>query len=130
MKGQRAARRKPEPTIGLINIVFLMLIFFLVAGSVAPPLDPDLTLATGEDLTGRAPPDALVLRADGSTHFRGQPTDIDAYFATRSDAGEDITAARVVPDRDVPARRLMEVTMALREAGAEAVFVVTERELN
>ncbi|HBT01217.1 MAG TPA: biopolymer transporter ExbD, partial [Citreicella sp.] len=37
----RKVRQKTErePTIALINIVFLMLIFFLVAGTLAQPLD-------------------------------------------------------------------------------------------
>lgn len=38
----RAHRQKSErePTIALINIVFLMLVFFMVAGTLAAPLDP------------------------------------------------------------------------------------------
>ncbi|MEM9248386.1 MAG: biopolymer transporter ExbD [Pseudomonadota bacterium] len=131
-----APRRKPEPTIALINVVFLMLIFFLVAGTVAPPLDPDLTLARTDDLEGRAPPDALVLRADGTTAFRGDDLDPEAYVAQLR-AEEDavaaepgqLLAARLVPDRDVPAIRLMEVTLALRAAGADQVMVVAERGL-
>ena len=40
------SRRKSqsEPTLPLINIVFLMLVFFLVAAQVARPLDPTLEL--------------------------------------------------------------------------------------
>ena len=36
--------RKRDPSIALINIVFLMLVFFLIAGTIAAPLDPELTL--------------------------------------------------------------------------------------
>ena len=53
-------RKKGEPTIALINIVFLMLIFFLVAGTLAQPLDGDLELVETSDLEGREPPEALV----------------------------------------------------------------------
>ena len=53
-------RKKGEPTIALINIVFLMLIFFLVAGTLAQPLDGDLELVATSDLEGREPPEALV----------------------------------------------------------------------
>lgn len=117
-------RRKVEPTIALINIVFLMLIFFLVAGTVAPPLDPDLTLVQTEALEGRSPPDALVLSADGQLRFRGQPMDPATYVAEA-----DGPVVRIIPDRAVPATRLIEVTLALRAAGAERVMVVTERGL-
>ncbi|MEM8823945.1 MAG: biopolymer transporter ExbD [Pseudomonadota bacterium] len=123
-------RRKPEPVIALINVVFLMLIFFLVAGTVAPPLDPELTLASGDDLEGRAPPDALVLRADGTLVFRGVETDPASFLASRGVEGDEDgqgAAARLVPDRAVDAARLMEVALALRAAGAPAVMVVAER---
>lgn len=117
-------RRRAEPTIALINVVFLMLIFFLVAGTVAPPLDPDLTLAQTDTLESSPPPDALVLMADGRLMFRGAQTDAVGHIAL-VDAG----TVRIVPDRAVPAARLVEVTLALRAAGAERVVVVAERGL-
>lgn len=49
-------RSKREPTIALINIVFLMLVFFMVAGTLAQPLDPELKLVKTEELDGIAPP--------------------------------------------------------------------------
>ncbi len=121
-------RRRAEPTIALINVVFLMLIFFLVAGTVAPPVRPDLTLAQVGGLEGRAPPDALVLDADGALWFRDAATDPVAHMAALTAAGE-AGAVRIVPDRGVPAERLVDVTLGLRAAGAHQVFVVTERGL-
>ncbi len=117
-------RKRRDSTIPLINVVFLMLVFFLIAGTVAAPLDPDLELVQTSDLEGREPPDALVLHADGRLSFRGQPTAPDVYV---SDNGTGPT--RIVPDRAVPASRLMEVTGALRRAGATSVILVTERAL-
>ncbi|WP_371156812.1 ExbD/TolR family protein [Jannaschia sp. 2305UL9-9] len=104
-----------------------MLIFFLVAGTVAPPMDPDLTLPTAADLEGRAPPDALVLRADGTLLFRGEPAEPVSWMAAQ--LTDDVADARIVPDRDVPAARLMEIAQDLRAAGAERVLVVAERGL-
>lgn len=120
----RPPRRRPrEATIALINVVFLMLVFFLIAGTVAPPLDPDLRLVETADLEGREPPDALVLAVDGALSFRGEPADPAAHLAALGDPA----AVRIVPDRAVPARRLVEVAGALREAGAARVLVVSER---
>lgn len=119
-----APRRKTEPTIALINVVFLMLIFFLVAGTVAVPLDADLTLVRTDALEGRAPPDALILLSDGRLMFRGVETDVATYVAASKDS-----TLRIVPDRAVPAARLIEVTLALRAEGAERVMIVTERGL-
>ncbi|MEP3633508.1 MAG: biopolymer transporter ExbD [Shimia thalassica] len=124
MISQPPPRKKRDSTIPLINVVFLMLVFFLIAGTVAPPLDPDLKLVQTSDLEGKEPPDALVLHADGSLSFRGQPTAADMHVATHGSG-----PTRIVPDRNVPASRLMEITGDLRRAGATSVILVTERAL-
>ncbi len=117
-------RRKRDTTIALINVVFLMLIFFLIAGTVATPLDPDLDLVDTSELEGREPPDALVLHRDGTLSFRGAPIDPEIYMD-----GRDPGPVRIVPDRHAPGSRLIEVTGTLRRLGAASVFVVTEKAL-
>ncbi len=124
------AKAKPqrEPTIALINIVFLMLIFFMIAGTLAVPLDKDVTLIEAKDLEGREPPDALVVHADGRLTLRGEVlADAAAYAAVLSD--EEREAVRIVPDRDLPARDLVKLGNALRAAGAKRVLLVSERAL-
>jgi biopolymer transport protein ExbD len=124
---RRAAGRRGgrEPTIALINIVFLMLVFFLVAGTLAPPLDGKLRLVRTAGMEGAAPPDALVIHADGRLAFRGRPVG----SATAWWAGRDDDVARLVPDRDLPARALVRLGRELRAAGAARVVVVAERGL-
>ncbi|CUH39284.1 Biopolymer transport protein ExbD/TolR [Jannaschia seosinensis] len=126
MRRRRSTDR--EPTIPLINVVFLMLVFFMVAGSIAPPLDRALTLVRTDALEGRAPPDALVIRADGTLRYRGETVDSASAFAADL-SGEARAQIRVVPDRDLPAETLVAVATELRAAGAEKVLVVTERGL-
>lgn len=123
-------RKRPtrEPTIALINIVFLMLVFFMVAGTLAQPMDGDLSLVRTEDLEGRAPPDALVVHDDGRLSYRGEDIDSVASFFDRLDEANR-TEVRLVPDRDLPAEMLVAVAAELRGTGAERVFVVTERGL-
>jgi biopolymer transport protein ExbD len=105
-----------------------MLIFFLVAGTLAPPLGSDLSLVKTTDIEGNAPADALIIHADGRmTHQGTTVSDPLAFFAKRSNgAGEKI---RLVPDRDLPAAALVRLGRTLREAGAEQVVIVTERGL-
>lgn len=117
-------RRTRDSTIALINIVFLMLIFFLISGTIAPSLDPDLELADTAGLEGREPPDALVLHEDGSLSFRGGPSDPATYMADHEDG-----PVRIVPDRDVLAPRLVEVAGELRRLGASSVVIVTRQAL-
>jgi len=119
----RTSKRR-DSTIALINVVFLMLIFFLIAGTVAPPLDPDLTLVDAVDLQGREPPDALVLHRDGTLSFRGATIEPEAYLQSQAEG-----PVRIVPDRAVSGARLIEVTADLRRLGAPSVFVVTRQAL-
>ena len=122
-------RRKAEPTIALINIVFLMLIFFLVAAQIAPPLDRALTLISTRDLDGREPPDALVITADGEMAYRGALVTPAQYVTIKQEGEPDLTAIRLVPDRDLAAVRLIDIGDELRALGIDKVFIVTERGL-
>jgi biopolymer transport protein ExbD len=122
----RANRTRREPTIALINIVFLMLIFFMAAATLAPPLDGALKLVRTADLEGRAPPDALVVHADGRLAYRGAAVaDAAAYMAQVG--GEEVV--RIVPDAALPAPDLIRLGEALRASGAARVVMVTERGL-
>ncbi|SFJ69638.1 ExbD/TolR family protein [Celeribacter neptunius] len=123
---RRKSRDKPEPTIALINVVFLMLVFFLVAGTIAQPLDKDLSLVRTADLDPLAPPDALVVAPDGTLSYRGEALDtVSAYLARiRPQEAETL---RIVPDRDLPAARLIEIGAELQAGGAQRVMIVTQR---
>lgn len=122
-------RRRSEPMIALINIVFLMLIFFLVAAAIAPPLDRGVALVEADRLDGRAPPDAAVIRADGTMTYRGAEITSEAYLAVRLSEASGEVALRLVPDRDLSATRLVAIASELRRAGAEEIWIVTERGL-
>lgn len=120
----RPKRSVRDPSIALINVVFLMLIFFLITGTVAPPLDSDLDLVDTRGLEGREPPDALVLHADGRLSFRGSDIDVEGYMSVNG-----VNPVRIVPDRAAPGPRLIEVSSAFRRLGAPSVILVTERAL-
>lgn len=122
----RAQKKEREPTIALINVVFLMLIFFLIAGTVAPPLSKDVTLVETSDLDGSAPPEGLVILKDGSLMSAGEViSTAEAYLATLPE--DEISDVRVIPDREAPAEVLLSTAAALKAAGAERVLVATER---
>lgn len=121
-RGRARTPRSREPVVALINVVFLLLVFFLVAGTLAPPVAPDVTLARTDLPEFAAPADALVLHTDGSLSHRG-------VTVSAADWRAEDGIARIVPDRAAPATRLIEVARALRAAGADRVFVVTEQGL-
>ncbi|MES0864785.1 biopolymer transporter ExbD [Ruegeria sp. SCPT10] len=129
MQQKPKAKQMREPTIALINVVFLMLVFFMIAGTLAPPLSGSVQLVETQDLEGREAPDALVIRADGVLEYRGaELTDAEAYVE-RASIDFPLDDVRLVPDRSVPAIRLKEVSDALRALGATKIYVVTERGL-
>ena len=116
-----AFRRTPrEPTITLINIVFLTLIFFMVAGSLAATGDQRLMLVSAADLVATLPPDELLVLADGSLIWRGAA--VTARQAVR--VGEPV---RIVPDRALPAARLIGIGRDLKAAGASGIIIVARR---
>ncbi len=121
----KAFRAKGEPTLPLINIVFLMLIFFLVSAQTARPIDPSMELVETDDEALVPPPDAVVIAADGTLTFRGAPATVSEIVAALSETAE----ARLLPDRRAPAQAVIGVAAELREAGAKAVFIVTEQAL-
>lgn len=121
-------RQAPEPTITLINVVFLMLVFFLIAGTIAPPLEGDLKLVLTKELEGRAPPDALVLHSDGHVSYRGNVVDPENFDVSELtlDGKEPL---RLVPDRDLAAQDLLQVAAKLQASGAQEIVLITERGL-
>jgi biopolymer transport protein ExbD len=120
---RRSFQTEREPTTALINIVFLILIFFMVTGTLAaPPLaSPDYVESDAGDCC--VPPDALVITAKGEMFFQNQPiASAEAYL---DQLGED-TPARVLPDKALPAPELLSLVNRLQQAGADRVVLLTE----
>lgn len=128
MRRLAKAKSQREPTIALINIVFLMLVFFMVAGTLSQPIDASLSLIRTAELDGRSPPDALVVHPDATLSYRGA-TQANAKAYLDSLSGKDRKTIRLMPDRALPAEALVKIAAELRAAGAEKVMIVTERGL-
>jgi biopolymer transport protein ExbD len=121
-------RRRSETTLALINIVFLMLVFFLVAGRIAPPVPQDLILVQIDDPAPAAPADTLAVTSAGQVFWKGLPARPEDYAAALQPAGPGgARVARLMVDRDLPAAELVALSRRLREAGAQEVRLVAER---
>jgi biopolymer transport protein ExbD len=132
MRLARPPKRSPqESTITLINVVFLMLIFFLIAGTLTPPLDKDVALISTLESDQAEPPDALFVTADGVMRTRGVEVTAQAHVAAVRQKHlllpEDPLTVKIAADRDLPAERLIAIVGELRDAGATRITVVTER---
>ncbi|WMT91277.1 biopolymer transporter ExbD [Pelagibacterium sp. H642] len=116
---------KRESTIPLINVVFLMLIFFLVAGTVAPPIEGDVNLSTTEEAPQSPPTAALYADAEGALTWNGAAISAEAFAQSHAPAeGEPV---RLGADRDLPAEMLIDLLGELRALGLADVVLVTER---
>ncbi|WP_136659288.1 biopolymer transporter ExbD [Nitratireductor sp. XY-223] len=142
---RRLPRPAPKPrgenTIALINIVFLMLIFFLIAGTLAPPMDGDVELIRAADARSVEPPRALFVTEKGVLKYEGVETTPQAYLerkraegtGTEQPASETSAGAlggpvvKLAADGRLPATGLIEVIDALKAAGAGKIAVITER---
>lgn len=123
-------RSSIDGTIPLINVVFLLLMFFLFAGTVTPDpareIDPPVTRA--DDPDERAA-NALVVNADGAMTMGGKPVTVAEAAARFKALPEGLArqGARIVADRTLPADRLTEIIAGLTEAGAGRLGLITRK---
>lgn len=125
------AARSLEPNLtGLINIIFLILIFFIVAGTLRPFSAADIELAkTDPETSGVSVPVQLIAHRDGSLTYEGTTISEGALADALAGADAAIKSepAIIVADGSLEARRLMAVARIVRAAGFTRISVLTEK---
>ena len=120
----RATRSQKDPVISLINIVFLILIFFMVAGSLSKPSSAGLSFVQTTDLECCVSPQALAIKADGTLlHENKIISSVTDYLAVLENRNIEV---KVLPDKRLPATTLLEIISDLKAAGASSIVVLTE----
>ncbi|WP_417699125.1 biopolymer transporter ExbD [Pseudophaeobacter sp.] len=112
-------RQTGEPILPMINVVFLLLIFFLLSSQIAPRAPFAITppkLENGETLTPEA---VLFMAADARLYFSGAEGR-DALAAVVAQAPE-LEVLTLRADSEVPAREVAALISRLRDAGIKAV---------
>ncbi len=130
MKLNRPARRQhPETIVALIDVVFFLLVFFMLIGrmdatspfEVLPPV-----AQTGADMPAGGV--TLSVAADGRLALDGveiSREDLDQAIRDRL-AGDPSTLLRVNAHKDVELRHVLPLVAALEQMGArDVVLVVT-----
>ncbi len=132
--------RLPEPErrefgeniIPLINIVFLLLIFFMLAGTLTPPdmfdvEPPETREARMEDEPEEG---VILLSRDGKLAFEGEEMDLAGLSAAVAERlqDEEPPTLTLKADSGVPASLLLDLMDALRDAGAESIMLLTTPE--
>lgn len=112
----------------LIDVVFILLVFFMLASSFLDWRAFDLSV--GAPGSSAAPDDGtrlhIQVRADGSWRLNGEPVsvgDLQARVRERLDRDPQ-PGIRVEPQAGVPLQATIDVLDALRAAGAEQVSLV------
>ena len=125
-----ARQQNDDGIVPLINIVFLLLIFFLIVGTIAPT--PDISVAypeTEESPVTRAPTDAVYVSAGGYISYRGAAVDLDGLPAVviADPTFLERGTLPVAVDRNLPAPELAPVLGVLAGAGVTSVRLITLR---
>jgi biopolymer transport protein ExbD len=113
-------RRPTEAIVPMINVVFLLLIFFLMVARLAPPQPFAVVLPTGGEAAGDLARDVLYVDAKGSLFWNGL-TGAAAIAA----AGAKEGAVTLRADAHLPGTRLARLLGLLAVAGAGKITLVT-----
>lgn len=125
-------RRVREPIAPLIDVVFLLLIFFMLVGVIAPPepfaVEPPAAERASAEGGGQL---TILLAADGRLAFEGMELDLPMLQAR---LGERLAEAEgrevgveLKADATVASGRVIAVLDALRAAGVERLGLLTVR---
>jgi biopolymer transport protein ExbD len=116
----------------LIDMVFILLIFFMVSTTFVKDMDIDIERPKASSATvSSTKAIRIYIGRDGTTYMDGQSVRtwmIQSRVKERLEAGTS-ESVLVVVDEGVPASRLVEVVDQARLAGASDVGVATELEV-
>ena len=116
-------RRPPEPIVPMINVVFLLLIFFLMSARIAPPAPLEVSLPESAATGRAAPADTLHIDAAGRLAFNAARDDeVFALLAARASPDGPL---RIRADAALEARVLARLLRELAARGVAAVEIVT-----
>jgi biopolymer transport protein ExbD len=125
----RPPRRPSENIVPLINVVFLLLVFFMLTGTLAPPeaLNVRLPVESREvAATPRSAPDTprVSVSASGELAFEGLPVSSAGLDAALVEGEPRDVALRA--DAGTPSHILLPLLERLQNAGVQQVDLVTD----
>jgi biopolymer transport protein ExbD len=126
--------KRPEPPgdseadlIPLINVVFLLLIFFMLAGRLAPTDLIALEPPRSDSHQGaRATPLVILIDRTGQMRLNGEPLDDATLAGHVADLlADNPRHIQIKADATLEALRLVDLLEQLRAAGAEEIDLLT-----
>jgi biopolymer transport protein ExbD len=120
-------RRKPDFSLTMVNIVFLLLLFYLAAGSLIIKNELDTDIPVTEELPLERLPRPLLLISSDGIFLDGravQPAEAVAEVREALDAQRGTGFLNLLADRAMPAGEFLEIVAGFQSAGIP-VRVVT-----
>ncbi len=110
----------------LIDVVFMLLLFFILASTFSAPVLPVMLPKAGTAAAVENDPSRLVLSIDetGALHHQGLPMDIDELPGLLSERPEGPVELRV--DRAAPFDAFVSVMDPLRAGGRNDVLITAQ----
>lgn len=113
----------------LIDVVFLLLLFFLVSSTFLQDTGVRVERARAASATSQLAGLRVSITAAGNLYAEGEPLDLSelARRVAERRAREELRSVLLIPDKDAAAGRLVEVLDAVRRAGVDDVGIAAER---
>ena len=119
---RRPPRRKPDFTLTIVKIVFLLVLFFLVAGTLVKRAELTIDLARTETLPlDRLPRPLLALAAGGQVFLDGEAISAADALAGLSDTGA--VAVHILAEAGAPAQMVLAWADRIAATGMTAKLV-------
>ena len=121
------ARRCPDFSLATINIVFLLLLFFLIAGSVVQKAETTVDIPLATKLPVENLPRPLLVVSYDALFLDGRPITQET-LATQATESLKVRGGfiNILAERDQPATRLLDVLDILSGAGLPARIVTVK----
>ncbi|MEX0604015.1 MAG: biopolymer transporter ExbD [Marinobacter sp.] len=122
--GKSLMERVEDSLLPLINLVFLLLMFFMVAGQMAATPLPELPNVS-EPRSPQSPEADLLVKSGTDWSVEGQSVNADTLLSTLSEP-EANRELRIAADRTVTMSDLERLFRLLEDGGYENVILLTE----
>ena len=120
------AHRPADSSLALINVVFLLLLFLLIAGTLRPPLPEDFEWAETNAEDGRGDiQGSLVLTRSGEIWFDGTRLDEEATNDLLQGLGEETDRMSIQVDKRSKIEKIAKLADKLRLHGFRHLTLVT-----
>lgn len=124
----RRRNQTDERILPLINVVFLLLIFFLIVGSLTAT-EPFKVEPPGSETAADREPDSLVVLMGLQGHFAlnnevlSEPVLLERLSAEIAQQPQTVVTLKA--DGELPANRLVQFSQSLHEVGVEKLRLLT-----